>query len=155
MAPTTAQSQPQPTAGGGFLSGLQGLISNLVQNATSKMGGGPPGPSAPSSGIPNLPTNMQAGNSKSPFMDWLSGILGGGNPLKDQNNAYVMGQVKQQQAYQTAAHAKAQADGIAAQNRSLKKSMKAIPPVQQAQPGTGVTAPSAIQQMVQNIPQGQ
>ena len=137
MAPTTAQSQPQPTSGG-WLDGIKNLLAGLVQQATAKMGGG--SPSAPSSGIPNLPAGLQAGNSR---------IFGDNS----QNNTFIQGAVKQYMAQQQAAHAKAQADGIAAQNRSLKKSLKSIPPVQQGQPGTGVTAPSQIQQMIQSIPQ--
>jgi hypothetical protein len=134
MSPTNGGGQ----APGGFLDSLKSLLSGLVQQAMAKMGGGQA--SAPSSGIPNLPASMQAGNSK---------LFSDGS----QNNTYVQGQVAQYMAQQKAAQAKAQADGIAAHNRSLKREMKNIPPIPQAQPGTGVTAPTGIQQLIQSIPQ--
>jgi hypothetical protein len=147
MAPTTAQ--PQPNQSPGWLEGLKNLIGGLIQQASSKMGGSPPGPSGTPTGIPNLPAGLQARNSGNLILQHLSGLLGGGDPSKDQNSAYVMGQVHQQQAQAAAAKAKAVADGIKAHNNSLKKSMKAIPSPQQGTPGTGQTAPTSIQQLVQ------
>lgn len=122
-------------------------MSAVLQNVMAKMPGGSGSPGQP--GQP-LPPGMQASNGQSGLMQAISGFLGGGNPQQDQNNAMVQGKVNEYMANIQAAHAKATADAQKAAGRSLKQSMKSITPPQGAQPGTGVTAPSAIQQMIQS-----
>lgn len=129
---------------------MPAALGNLIGNAGNKVGQTTPGPSAPSSGISNAPPSMQAGNTGSSIMDKLSGLLGGGNPLQEQNNTYVKGKVDEYMAQQQAAKARAQQKGAQAATRELKRSQQAIPPPQLGTPGSGTTPTSPLMQLWQN-----
>ena len=121
-----------------------------VQNLMSKVSGGASGPGS-GSPPPTTPAGAGAGNSGSSLMDTLSGAFGGGNPLQQQNNTYVKGKVDEYMAQQNAIKARAQQKGAQAQMRELKKGQQTSPPPQMAQPGTGVTATTPLQQVWQSL----
>lgn len=130
---------------------MPAALQGLIGNAGNKIGGPQPGPSAPSSGVPNLPGSMQAGNSSSGIMDKISGMLGGGNPLQEQNNAYVKGKVDEYMAQQQALKARAQQKGAQAAARTIKQGQATTPQPQLGQPGTGQTPTTPLQQLWQSV----
>lgn len=128
------------------------ILQSLIGNAGNKVGAPPaPGPGAPSSGVPNLPPGGQAGNTPFSMMDHLSGLLGGGDPLKEQNNAYVQGRVNEYMAQQQQVKARAQQKGAQAAARELKKGQSETPPPQLASPGTGTTPSSDLSGLWQRV----
>ena len=130
---------------------MPAALGNLIGNAGNKMGQTAPGPAAPASGIPNAPGSMQAGNTPSSLMDRISGMLGGGNPLQEQNNAYVKGKVDEYMAQQQALKARAQQKGAQAAARTLKQGQSTTPKPQLGQPGTGTTPGTPLQQLWQGV----
>jgi hypothetical protein len=116
---------------------LQSLIGNASQ-----------GQPAPPNAVTPAPANLQAGNTTSSLMQKISGLLGGGNPMQQQNNAYVKGKVDEYMANNAAAKARAQQKGAMAAQRELKKSAATNTPPATGQPGSGQTPQSTLQQMM-------
>lgn len=127
-------------------------ISGLLQSIMGKMGPQPSGGTTPPT--PPVPAGMQAGNTGSGIMQKLSGLLGGGDPMAQQNNAYVKGKVDEYMANLAATKARAQAKGAQAAQRELKKGTAALQAPQMAAPGTGQTAPTPLQQLWQGVQAG-
>lgn len=129
---------------------MPATLQNLLSNVGSRMN-----PNQPNGSQPNptgsLPASLQAGNTPYNFMEKLSGLFGGGNPLQQQNNGYVKGAVdqymKQRQAAQAAAQAAAQKAGAAAMKRLTKMNPTPVTPL-------GVN-PGPTQAVIPSVPQGQ
>ena len=126
------------------------ILQSLIGNAGNKVGQAQPGPDT-STGAPQLPTSLQSGNTPFSFLDHISGMLGGGDPLKEQNNAFVQGKVNEYMAQQQATQARAQQKGAQASARELKKGQAQNPPPQLATPGTGVTPDSGLSGLWQRV----
>ena len=128
---------------------MPAALGNLIGNQGNKMGpqpnGGQPNPA------PQVPAGLQQGNTPSNLMQHLSGLLGGGDPSQDQNNAYIQGKVNEYMANKQAVQARAQQKGAAATQRELQKGNAQLTPPQLAQPGTGVTPSSPLQQLWQQV----
>jgi hypothetical protein len=116
---------------------LQSLISNASE-----------GKPAPANAMTPLPANLQAGNTSSGIMQKISGLLGGGNPMQQQNNAYVKGKVDEYMANQAAVKARAQQKGAQATMREMKKGQQTLQPPTTGTPGSGQTPPVSLQQMM-------
>jgi hypothetical protein len=124
----------------------------VLQNLIGKMGPQPIGGQTPPT--PAVPAGLQAGSTPGPMsgvLQKISGMLGGGNPAQDQNNAYVKGKVDEYMANLAATKARAQQKGAQAAARELKKGQANLAAPQMATPGTGQTATTPLQQLWQGV----
>lgn len=131
---------------------MPAALQTLIGNASGRMDQPQPtGGQTPPTPIPSAPTALQPQNTSSSVLQWLSGKLGGGNPMDEQNNTYMKGKVDEYMANQQAVKARAQQKGAMAASRELKKGQASLQPPQQATPGTGQTASTPLQQLWQNV----
>ena len=118
-------------------------LQSLINNASNGQ---------PTGGQP--PAALQAGNSQSGIMGKISGMLGGGDPMQQQNNTYMKGKVDEYMAQKQAVQARAQQKGAMAAQRELKKGTAQLQPPVPPGPAPGQTPSTSVQQILQNMGAG-